>query len=161
MQEQQFQVWTDQLGALLDQLDKREIALIEFSDPAPHLCNYYARIRIRLTMTPGGLQFGMRLVSAYRGEGSGSYYPRDTLGKLHCVRDAMKEVQRYIAPASPNPKVQAYLEEMRGKNPTPVMSFIGYKDERHIQEPLLQKVHRHEEAQGRGFLPDAATIQLD
>lgn len=173
MNKEKIVEWETQLAELMDQLNKGEIKLIEFGDPAFQISDYYSRIRIRLTMTPGGYQFGMHFVSLYRGEGSGSYYPRNRLGRLHCILDAMKEVkhytddslaQKYRAARGTGPDIISGARSDEGRalsaNTSASLLFTGHKDESHIKTPLLQKLHAQEEAEGRGFLPGATTIRL-
>jgi hypothetical protein len=147
--------YSDQLEVCMTQLDQGEIALIEFGDRSFKAPDYYTRIRIRLTKTPGGVQYGVRFVSTFRGEGSGAYFPRTTQGKLDAMQYVMKEVERYLKP-SDFPTVKALVGLIQAD-----LKFAGFPDESHIETPLLQRLHQQEEAEGRGFLPDAITIHLE
>jgi hypothetical protein len=156
--------WREQLTELIDQLDEGSIALIEFGNPKQPASDFSTRIRIRLTKTPAGLQFGMRFVYSFRGEGSGSYYPRNTEGKAQCIRDAMKEVETYTAETPLAKKLKEVRERSGLTNPHQItdrqLAFTGFVNENHLRPPVLRRLHAQEEAGGRGFLPDAVVIRL-
>jgi len=109
------------LAALLAELQAGKIECIEYGKPGEHYMSY---VRIRHSMTAGGVQFHIHRLT-HGIEGSGEYTP----DAGEALRMGMDAVIYYHRPASP--KIQAALRAKNGKPEADPddLSFFAVTDE--------------------------------